>query len=106
MLLTTTPQIEGRPIREYMGVVTGEAILGANVFKAYFAGIRDIIGGRSAAYEQELQRARDIAMTEIQQSAAELGANAIVGIDVDYETVGPQGSMLMVSVSGTAVMVD
>lgn len=106
MLLTTTPQIEGRPIREYMGVVTGEAILGANVFKDFFAGIRDIIGGRSAAYEQELQRARDIAMAEIEQSAVELGANAIVGIDVDYETVGPQGSMLMVSVSGTAVIVD
>ncbi|MCC6491457.1 MAG: heavy metal-binding domain-containing protein [Pirellulales bacterium] len=106
MLLTTTPSIEGRQVREYLGVVTGEAILGANVFKDFFAGIRDIIGGRSAAYEQELQRARDIAMNELQQAAADLGANAILGVDLDYETVGPQGSMLMVSVSGTAVIAD
>jgi uncharacterized protein YbjQ (UPF0145 family) len=106
MLITTTPNVEGRRIREYRGVVTGEAILGANVFKDFFAGIRDIVGGRSAAYEQELQRARDIAMREIEQLAEELGANAIIGLDLDYETVGPQGSMLMVSVSGTAVVVE
>jgi uncharacterized protein YbjQ (UPF0145 family) len=106
MILTTTPAIEGRQITQYLGVVAGEAILGANVFKDFFANIRDIVGGRSAAYEQELRRARDIAFGEISQAAQELGANAIVGIDVDYETVGPQGSMLMVSVSGTAVVVE
>ena len=103
MLLSTTPTIEGRPIAQYHGVVAGEAILGANIFKDLFAGIRDIVGGRSAAYEKELRRAREIAMRELEQSAAELGANAIVGIDIDYETVGAQGGMMMVSVSGTAV---
>lgn len=106
MTLSTTPAIEGRRITKYCGIVTGEAILGANIFKDLFAGIRDIVGGRSAAYEQELQRARDIAMAEIVQLAEELGANAIIGLDLDYETVGPQGSMLMVSVSGTAVVVE
>jgi uncharacterized protein YbjQ (UPF0145 family) len=105
MILTTTPGIEGRQIQQYLGIVAGEAILGANVFKDFFASIRDIVGGRSAAYEQELRRARDIAFTEIQQAAAELGANAIVAIDLDYETVGGQSSMLMVSISGTAVVV-
>ena len=90
----------------YAGVVTGEAILGANIFKDLFAGIRDIVGGRSAAYEEELRRARTIALTEVRQSASELGANAVVGIDLDYETVGAQGSMLMVSVSGTAVVIE
>jgi len=103
MLLSTTPTIEGRPIAQYHGVVAGEAILGANIFKDLFAGIRDIVGGRSAAYEKELRRAREIAFRELEQSAAELGANAIVGIDIDYETVGAQGGMMMVSVSGTAV---
>lgn len=103
MLQTTTPTLEGREIRDYHGVVTGEAILGANVFKDFFAGIRDIVGGRSAAYEQELQKAREIAFEEMALKARELGANAIVGIDIDYETVGSQGGMLMVSVSGTAV---
>jgi len=87
-------------------VVTGEAIMGANIFKDLFAGIRDIVGGRSAAYEEELRRARTIALTEIRQAANELGANAVVGIDLDYETVGAQGSMLMVSVSGTAVVIE
>ena len=106
MILTTTPGIEGRRVVRYAGVVTGEAILGANIFKDIFAGIRDIVGGRSAAYEQELRRARSIAMTEIRQAASELGANAVVAIDIDYETVGGQGSMLMVSVSGTAVVVE
>jgi uncharacterized protein YbjQ (UPF0145 family) len=90
----------------YAGLVTGEAILGANIFKDLFAGIRDIVGGRSATYERELRSARDIAVTELRQAAAELGANAVVGVDIDYETVGGSGSMLMVSVSGTAVVVE
>jgi uncharacterized protein YbjQ (UPF0145 family) len=102
MILTTTPTIEGRPIAEYRGIVTGEAILGANIFKDLFAGIRDIVGGRSGAYEQELAKARTIAMGEMAQLAEQLGADAIVGVDLDYETVG-QGSMLMVTASGTAV---
>jgi len=106
MILTTTPGIDGRHIKEYLGVVAGEAILGANIFKDLFAGIRDIVGGRSAAYEQELRKARAIAFAELSQAAADLGANAIVGIDIDYETVGNQGSMLMVSVSGTAVVIE
>lgn len=103
MILSTTPNIEGKNITEYRGVVTGEAILGANIFKDIFASIRDVVGGRSAAYEQELQKARVIAFEEMSQQASELGANAIVGIDIDYETVGGRGGMLMVSVSGTAV---
>jgi uncharacterized protein YbjQ (UPF0145 family) len=106
MLITTTPTIEGRRIVEYRGIVCGEAILGANVFKDFFAGIRDIVGGRSAAYEAELRRARDIALQEAQEEAQELGANAIVGVDLDYEVVGQTGGMLMVSVSGTAVVVE
>jgi uncharacterized protein YbjQ (UPF0145 family) len=106
MILTTTPSIEGRRVVRYAGVVTGEAILGANIFKDLFAGIRDIVGGRSAAYEEELRRARSLALTEVRQAASELGANAVVGIDLDYETVGANGSMLMVSVSGTAVVVE
>jgi uncharacterized protein YbjQ (UPF0145 family) len=105
MIHTTTPGIEGKSISQYHGVVTGEAILGANIFKDFFAGIRDIVGGRSAAYEQELQKARQIAFAEMGDKARDLGANAIVGIDIDYETVGSQGGMLMVSVSGTAVTV-
>jgi uncharacterized protein YbjQ (UPF0145 family) len=102
MLLTTTSVIDGKQIVKYHGLVSGEAILGANIFKDLFAGIRDIVGGRSAAYEQELRRAKDIAIKEMIEQATALGANAIVGIDLDYETVG-QGSMLMVSASGTAV---
>lgn len=102
MIISTTPTLEGRPIAEYRGLVTGEAILGANIFKDLFAGIRDIVGGRSGAYEKELRRAREIAMDEMSQAAAALGATAIVGVDLDYETVG-QGSMLMVTASGTAV---
>ena len=101
MLITTTPTVEGRPIEAYLGVVSGEAILGANVFKDLFAGIRDIVGGRSAAYEGELRRARSIALEELTAAANELGANAVIGVDIDYETVG--GSMLMVTASGTAV---
>lgn len=103
MILATTPTLEGMKISNYHGVVTGEAILGANIFKDFFAGIRDIVGGRSAAYEKELHRARELAFQEMQQQAAEMGANAIIGIDIDYETVGAEGGMLMVSVSGTAV---
>ena len=102
MTLTTTPTIEGKTISKYHGVVTGEAILGANVFKDFFAGIRDIVGGRSAAYEKELAKAREIAFAEMTEAAEQMGANAVVGIDIDYETVGT-GSMLMVTVSGTAV---
>jgi len=105
MILTTTPQLEGRPINEYRGIVTGEAIVGANIFKDFFAGIRDIVGGRSAAYEQELQKAREIAFSEIEAAAQKVGANAVVGVDIDYEVVGQNGSMLMVSVSGTAVII-
>jgi uncharacterized protein YbjQ (UPF0145 family) len=103
IIVTTTPTVEGRRITRYAGIVTGEAILGANIFKDFFAGIRDIVGGRSAAYERELKKAREIAMSEMSQQARERGANAIVGIDIDYETVGSEGGMLMVSVSGTAV---
>ena len=102
---TTTPTLEGKEISKYLGVVTGEAILGANIFKDIFAGIRDIVGGRSAAYEDELHKARTIAFEEMNQQARELGANAVVAIDIDYETVGSQGGMLMVSVSGTAVVI-
>ena len=102
MITTTTPSVEGRTIGQYLGLVTGEAILGANIFKDLFAGIRDIVGGRSGAYEKELRRAREIAYEEMQSAAREMGADAVVGVDLDYETVG-QGSMLMVTVSGTAV---
>ncbi len=104
MIVTTTPCIEGKTIREYKGIVTGEAILGANIFKDFFAGIRDIVGGRSAAYEKELKQAREIALSEMEEAALQEGANAVVGIDLDYEVVG-DGSMLMVSVSGTAVLI-
>ena len=105
MIVTTTPGIEGKTVREYKGIVTGEAILGANIFKDFFAGIRDIVGGRSAAYEKELKQAREIAFSEMEEAARQAGANAVVGIDLDYEVVG-EGSMLMVSVSGTAVLTD
>ena len=106
MQLTTTPGIEGKRIKKYCGVIAGEAILGANLFKDLFAGIRDLVGGRSATYEKELQRARDIAFEELQQRAQDLGANAVVGIDIDYEVMGKENGMLMVSVSGTAVIVE
>jgi uncharacterized protein YbjQ (UPF0145 family) len=106
MQLTTTPTIEGKRITKYCGVVAGEAILGANIFKDLFAGIRDLVGGRSATYEKELQHARDIALEELQQRAQELGANAVVGIDLDYEVLGQNNGMLMVSASGTAVVVQ
>ncbi len=103
MILTTTPSVDGRKIEAYLGIVAGEAIVGANIFKDLFAGIRDIVGGRSAAYENELRKAREIAMQEIAENAKLLGANAVVGIDLDYEVIGSGGSMLMVSASGTAV---
>ncbi|MDM7950593.1 heavy metal-binding domain-containing protein [Hydrogenophaga sp.] len=106
MIVTTTPSVEGRRITKYHGVVAGEAILGANLFKDLFAGIRDLVGGRSATYERELQKARDIAITELQQRAQELGANAVVGVDLDYEVLGQGNGMLMVSASGTAVVVE
>jgi uncharacterized protein YbjQ (UPF0145 family) len=104
MLLTTTPSVEGKTIVRYCGVVAGEAILGANLFKDLFAGIRDLVGGRSGVYERELQKAREIALQELQDRAREMGANAVVGIDLDYEVLGQNGSMLMVSASGTAVV--
>jgi uncharacterized protein YbjQ (UPF0145 family) len=107
MLIITTPSIEGKQIAEYYGIVSGEAILGANVFRDLFASIRDIVGGRSAAYEEELRNAKDIAINEMIQQAQSLGANAIVGVDLDYETIGGgTGNMLMVSASGTAVRYD
>jgi uncharacterized protein YbjQ (UPF0145 family) len=107
MLVTTTPSIDGAEISEYLGIVTGEAILGANIFKDIFAGIRDIVGGRSAAYENELSEARRLALEEMTQEAQSLGADAVVGVDLDYETigVGRGGNMIMVSASGTAVRV-
>jgi uncharacterized protein YbjQ (UPF0145 family) len=103
MILSTTTSIEGRPVREYVGIVTGEAILGANIFKDLFAGIRDIVGGRSGAYEEELRKARTIALEDLSAAASQLGADAVIGVDLDYETVGQGGSMLMVTASGTAV---
>ena len=106
MITTTTPTIEGRKITRYFGVVAGEAIMGANIFKDLFAGVRDIVGGRSATYERELQRAREIALVELGERAKALGANAVVGIDLDYEVLGQGASMLMVSASGTAVFVE
>ena len=105
MILSTTPTIEGRPIRDYRGVVTGETIIGANLFKDFLAGIRDIVGGRSSAYERVLREAKDTSMREMQERAEQLGANAIVAIDIDYETIGEANSMLMVAVSGTAVVI-
>ena len=105
MILTTTPQIDGYPIRHYLGVVTGETIIGANVFKDFMAGIRDIVGGRSASYEKVLREAKDTSLQEMMERASVLGANAIVGIDIDYETIGASGSMLMVATSGTAVLI-
>jgi len=104
MLVTTTPSVEGKAVREYLGVVAGEAILGANIFKDFGAGIRDVIGGRSAGYEKDLKKARETALAEMQQAAEALGANAVLSVDIDYETL--KGSMLMVTASGTAVKVE
>lgn len=105
MILSTTPTIEGHTIREYKGVVTGETIIGANFVKDFFAGIRDIVGGRSASYEKVLREAKESALQEMMERANMMGANAIVGIDLDYETIGANGSMLMVAASGTAVVI-
>ena len=102
MLLSTTPTIEGSPIREYKGVVTGETIIGANVFKDFMAGLRDFFGGRSGTYEKVLAEAKDTSLSEMAERARQLGANAVVGIDLDYETIGQGNSMLMVTCSGTA----
>ncbi|RMH53421.1 MAG: hypothetical protein D6686_00625 [Alphaproteobacteria bacterium] len=103
MIVTTTPSVEGRRVTGYLGIVTGEAIMGANIFKDLFAGIRDIVGGRSGAYEEELARARSTALSEMEARAAALGANAVIGVDLDYEVIG---NMLMVSASGTAVRIE
>jgi len=103
MLITTTPTLEDRRITAYLGIVTGEAVMGANLFKDLFAGIRDVVGGRSGTYEKELRKARDIAFRELTEAAGELGADAVVGVDLDYEVLGEKNGMLMVSASGTAV---
>jgi uncharacterized protein YbjQ (UPF0145 family) len=105
MIVTTTTSVEGHPVQQYLGVVAGEAILGANVFRDLFAGIRDIVGGRSGSYEEVLRHGRETAMAELKEEAQRLGANAVIGVDIDYETVGANASMLMVSVSGTAVRI-
>lgn len=102
MIVTTTAIVQGQTVEAYLGIVTGETILGANILKDLFAGVRDIVGGRAGAYEKELRKAREIAMREMQDAASDLGANAVIGVDLDYETVS-EGSMLMVTVSGTAV---
>ncbi len=106
MIFSTTNSLEGKTINQYLGVVSGEVILGANIFKDLFAGIRDIVGGRSGAYEKSLQDARSAAFTEIKEKAEKLGANAVIGIDIDYETIGTNSSMLMVSVTGTAIEIS
>lgn len=105
MILTTTPTIEGRPIQQYLGVVSAETIIGANFIKDIFAGVRDFIGGRSGTYEKVIEKARSAALSELQQQAQKLGATAVVGIDLDFETVGKGGSMLMVVATGTAVRI-
>ena len=105
MTITTTPTIEGHPIREYKGLVTGETIIGANFVKDFFAGIRAIVGGRSGSYESVLREAKDTALKEMEERAEMMGANAIVGVDLDYEALGSNGSMLMVTASGTAVVI-
>ena len=103
MLVSTTTAIEGRPVQDYLGVVTGEVIVGANIFKDLFAGIRDIVGGRSGSYESTLRDARKTALEELKEEARALGADAVIGVDLDYEVLGQGGTMLMVSASGTAV---
>ena len=105
MIVTTTAVIEGRPVKTYLGIVTGEVIVGANLFRDLFASVRDIVGGRSGSYEDVLARARKQALEEMQGEAQKLGGNAVVGVDIDYEVLGANGSMLMVSCSGTAVVV-
>jgi uncharacterized protein YbjQ (UPF0145 family) len=106
MIVTTTPTLEGKKITRYLGIVTGEAIIGANIFKDIFATITDIVGGRSASYEKVLREAKDNALRELEENAGKLGANAVLGVDLDYETIGAGSSMLMVSASGTAVVYE
>ena len=106
MLVTTTPIIEGKRIIRYYGIVSAETIIGANVFRDFLAGIRDFVGGRSGAYEEVLRQAKDTAIREMEEQAARLGANAVIGVDLDYETVGGSGSMLMVTATGTAVTIE
>ena len=103
MIVTTTNCIEGKPIKEYLGIVTGETIIGANIFKDFFASIRDIVGGRSGSYEKVLREAKDTALKEMKYSALRINANAVLAVDLDYETVGANRGMLMVTASGTAV---
>lgn len=105
MIITTTPTIEGKTIKEYKGIVTGETIIGANIFRDFFASIRDIVGGRSGAYEEVLREAKNTAIREMMQEASRVGANAVVGVDLDYETLGSANGMLMVAASGTAVVI-
>ena len=106
MLMTTTPTIDGRPIAQYLGIVAGEAVIGANVVRDFFASVRDIVGGRSGSYEKVLAKAREIAFEEMQENAKKLGANAVIGIDLDYEVLGEKNGMLMVTASGTAVILQ
>ena len=106
MIISSTPTLEGHKIEAYYGIVVGEAIMGANIFKDLFASIRDIVGGRSGSYEAELTKARKLAFSELEHEARSMGANAVVGIDLDYEVIGDKGSMLMVSISGTAVRIS
>ena len=106
MLVTTTSSLQDKRIIRYLGIVSGETIIGANVFRDLFAGIRDIVGGRSGSYEEVLRQAKDTALKEMQQQAMAMGGNAVIGVDLDYETVGSNGSMLMVTASGTAVVVE
>lgn len=106
MIVTTTNNIEGKKVTKYFGIVSGEAIIGANIVKDFFAGIRDIVGGRSGSYEEGLREAKEIALREMEEQALRIGANAILAVDLDYETLGSNGSMLMVSASGTAVIVE
>jgi uncharacterized protein YbjQ (UPF0145 family) len=103
MIVTTTPDVQGRPVAEYLGLVSGESILGANAFRDFFASIRDVVGGRSGAYEKVLKSARDTAIEEMVEEAQSRGADAVLGVDLDYEVIGKEGSMMMVSASGTAV---
>ncbi|WP_298765431.1 heavy metal-binding domain-containing protein [uncultured Alloprevotella sp.] len=105
MILTTTPTIEGYPVKQYLGIVASETIIGANVFRDIMAGLRDFFGGRSSSYEEVLKKAKDTALQELQERATAMGANAVIGVDLDYETVGSNGSMLMVTASGTAVVI-
>ncbi len=106
MIITTTNQVEGKKVTRYLGIITGEAILGANIFRDMFAAVTDIVGGRSSSYEKELGKAREIALDELEDWAEELGANAVIGVDLDYESFGKTNGMMMVSATGTAVIIE